>query len=383
MSPDKSTMKLLGIDYGDPYDISTFSGSSYHIWTTLKNKVDLVQAITPYPARAITTLFKLAAFRPSAQKWRANWRRSIRFKNYISKKAAAIVSEKYAGKIDATLQIGAYYDISGAFDGVKGLLADNNCAITQRTNINFQSSDAVYQRQFQFEKRVYNSMDRVFCFSSFLADSMVEDFSVPREKVKVVHAGINTDEKLLNCPDKDYNRQTVLFSGYDFVNKGGMVLLEAFARVRKALPKAKLILLGPTLASVPEGVLNHGPLSKNNPDQLAKIVESYRQATLLVLPTFADAYPNVVREAMAAKLPTIASRTGSIPEMITDNETGFLVPMRDVDTLAAKMIELLSDPDRCRTMGETAYREYRSKFRWDTVCDRMIGELEPLVNKHD
>ena len=381
MPANEKRIRLLGIDYGDPHDIATFSGSSYHIWTTMKNKVNLIDAFTPYPSQPVTIFYKLLAFRPSAQKWRASWRRSIRFKRFISKRAAQIVKNKYSDTIDATLQIGAYYNIEHSFDGVRTLLADNNCAITQKTNINFQSSDRIFQRQFAFEKEIYNSMDRVFCFSNFLADSMVKDFGVPRERVKVVYAGINTEESLLDFPNKDYSKKTVLFSGFDFANKGGHVLLDAFARVRLAIPDARLILLGPSLASVPKGVTNHGPLSKNIPDQLDKIIASYRDASIFVLPTFADAFPNVVREAMAARLPTIASQIGSIPEMLTDGETGYLIPARQAAPLANRIIELLNNPELCRRMGNRAYSEYKARFRWESVCDKIVNEISSLLSE--
>lgn len=378
MSQSSGKIRLLGLDYGDPYNINTFSGSSRYIWNSLSEKGVLVEAFTPYPSRPVKIFFQLASFRPSLQKWRANWRRSIRFKKFISGRASQMIRDRYAGRFDVILQIGAYFDISDRFSGVKTLLADNNCAISQRTNINFQSSEIVFQKQFVFEKRVYNSMDRVFCFSRFLADSMVNDFDCDPDRVKVVYAGINIDKELINVEKKDYSGRTILFSGYDFVNKGGHVLFDAFRKARQEIPDTKLILLGPTLSSVPDGVTNHGPLSKSDPKQLALISESFRRASVFVLPTFADAFPNVVREAMAARLPVVATDIGSIPEMVTENKTGYLVPARQVDPLAEALIKLLKDPTRCQQMGEAGYEQYRKKFRWDSVIDIILNEISEV-----
>jgi glycosyltransferase involved in cell wall biosynthesis len=367
------------MDYGDPYDINTFSGSSRSIWNNLNEKGILVEAFTPYPSRPIKLLFQMASFRPSIQKWRASWRRSLPFKRFISKRAAQIIHNKYEGHFDAILQIGAYYDISDSYSGIRTLLADNNCAITQHTNINFQSSNAIYLKQFEFEKRVYNSMDAVFCFSHFLADSMINDFGCKPDRVKVVYAGININEDLINTEQKDYSARTLLFSGYDFVNKGGQVLLDAFGKVRQEIPDAKLILLGPTLPSVPDGVTNYGPLSKDDPKQMALISDSFRRATVFVLPTFADAFPNVIREAMAARLPVVASKIGSIPEMVTEGITGFLVPTREVDTLAQALLRLLKDTTLCQRMGQVGYEVYREKFRWDSVTDIILKTINELA----
>src|SRR5205085_6702039 len=62
---------------------------------------------------------------------------------------------------------------------------------------------------------------------------------------------------------------------------------------------------------------------------------------LFVHPTFADALPTVVMEAMASSLPVIASRVGGIPEMIDEGKTGLLVPPDDIDALERALRSML------------------------------------------
>lgn len=368
-------LALLGVDFGDPFHVKTFSGSSRHIWGELQRRDVLVDAFTPYPATPLVTLYKLRAFRADKRDWRASWRRSVPFRRYLSRRACRTIREQYDGRFRACLQIGAYYNLSEALHVPRALLADNNCAITQRTNRTFQSTDRVYRQQYEFERQVYASMDHVFCFSEFLANSMVQDFSCDPARVRVVGAGINVPAELIRNDERDFGGRSILFAGYDWVQKGGPSLLKAFSIVRRAEPSARLVLLGPRPPNVPPGVISHGPLSKSVAAEFETICRAFREATVFVLPTLADAFPNVIREAMASGLPCVASDIGSIPEMVDEGVTGYLVPVNDPDVLADRLLRLLRDPERARAMGAAGYARYLERFTWSRVCDTIISDL--------
>jgi glycosyltransferase involved in cell wall biosynthesis len=197
--------------------------------------------------------------------------------------------------------------------------------------------------------------------------------------VHVVGAGINVPENMIRNPARDYSSKTILFAGFDWVQKGGPALLSAFSIVRQKEPHARLVLLGPELPTVPSGVTCLGALSKADPSQFATICGSFREATVFVLPTLADAFPNVIREAMAAGLPCIASDIGSIPEMIIDGVTGHLVPVNDPDTLADRILRVIQNPEMARTMGEAGYERYSGRFTWSKVCDHIVDEMTSAV----
>lgn len=375
MSNRSAKIKLLGVDFSDPYNIKTFSGSSYFIWTKFKEKASLVDAFAPYPSKWVTNYYKLLSFHPNHQQWRANWHSSIGFRKCLSRRAVKRINQYPPNAFNATVQVGAYFDISGGWPGYKALIADNNCVIAQKTNINYQATAKYFKKLFAFEKKVYDSMDRIFSFSQFLADSFVNDFGCPENKVSVIYAGINIDEKRLFASDKSYESKAVLFSAFDFKNKGGEILLGAFEKVRKEIPGARIIMIGPSVSDLPDYVTSYGFLSKTDPDQLEKIYEVYKEASIFVLPTLADAFPNVIREGMAARLPCVASNISSIPEMIEDGVTGYLIPKGDENALAEKLIVLLKDAGLCRKMGEAGYERQQRLFRWDTVCDKMLSEI--------
>ena len=95
---------------------------------------------------------------------------------------------------------------------------------------------------------------------------------------------------------------------------------------------------------------------------------------VFVLPTLTEALPTVLAEAMAAKLPIVASRVGGIPEMIADAQNGILVAPEDVNGLASACIHLLTHPERRSAMGGEGLRIVNQKFS----IERQVHQLKEL-----
>jgi glycosyltransferase involved in cell wall biosynthesis len=92
----------------------------------------------------------------------------------------------------------------------------------------------------------------------------------------------------------------------------------------------------------------------------------YSQADVFVMPTYADAFGIVFLEAMAAGLPVIASQLPQIYEIVSDGETGFLVPSGDRHALACKIRHLIENPTLGREMGAKGRRLAEQKFNAQT-----------------
>jgi glycosyltransferase involved in cell wall biosynthesis len=84
------------------------------------------------------------------------------------------------------------------------------------------------------------------------------------------------------------------------------------------------------------------------------------------MPTYADAFATVFLEAMAAGLPVIASQLPQIYEVVSDGETGFLVPSGDRHALACKIRHLIENPTLGREMGAKGRRVAEQKFNAQT-----------------
>jgi glycosyltransferase involved in cell wall biosynthesis len=95
---------------------------------------------------------------------------------------------------------------------------------------------------------------------------------------------------------------------------------------------------------------------------------------VFVLSTLTEALPTVLAEAMAARLPLIASRVGGIPEMIADGQNGFLVEPEDIDGLSRICIRLLENSDERAAMGAAGWKIVHQKFN----IERQVEQLKEL-----
>jgi len=96
-----------------------------------------------------------------------------------------------------------------------------------------------------------------------------------------------------------------------------------------------------------------------------------RAADVLVLPSYMEAMPYVILEAMACALPVVASGIYGITEMTVDGETGILVPAGDSERLSGALRALLADDALRRRMGENARKRFEKYFTLDRQIDKI------------
>ncbi len=185
---------------------------------------------------------------------------------------------------------------------------------------------------------------RVLPMSNWARSSLIADYGVDPGRIAVVPTGIDLDvwrpaEQRHGGPPR------VLFVGGDLERKGGHDLLEAFGRLASGSAELHIV----TRSEVPDtpGVHVHHGLQPNSPP----LVELFATSDIFVLPSRAEAFPNVVVEACASGLPAIVTDVGGMAEMVVDGVTGFVIPPRDVDELERALRLLVGDADVRAAMG--------------------------------
>jgi len=104
---------------------------------------------------------------------------------------------------------------------------------------------------------------------------------------------------------------------------------------------------------------------------------------IFVLPSHQEGFSNALLEAMAARLPVVATAVGGNRDAIVDNETGLLVPPRDPRALAAAILSLADNPDLRRSFGDAGRRRVEQHFSLPACVDRYerlyraLGEANP------
>jgi len=118
----------------------------------------------------------------------------------------------------------------------------------------------------------------------------------------------------------------------------------------------------------------YGKVEKN------MISEFFNNCDILVLPTLADSFPNVIIEAMMHKKPVIAFKTGGVPDMIEDGKTGFLIEQKDYKAMADKLYYFYSNPSEKITMGEFGYQKVIKEFDINLKVERYYNLYQSLLN---
>lgn len=103
-------------------------------------------------------------------------------------------------------------------------------------------------------------------------------------------------------------------------------------------------------------------------------------STVLLLSSRREGVPHVIREAMFAELPVVATAVGGVPEAVVDGETGFLVPEDDAEQMGQRISALLSSPTQRNRMGEKALRFARRRFSqnaWLESYANLLRNVRP------
>ncbi len=161
--------------------------------------------------------------------------------------------------------------------------------------------------------------------------------------------------------------------------KGHDVLFSAVPTIRASVPNARFVLVG-------EGELGRELRSDAAP--LGEAVEFLGErwdvpdlmaaADLIVLPSWAEALPNVLLEAGAAGRAAVSTDAGGAAEIVRDGETGYIVPIGAPEPLATRIVELLEHPDRRAEMGEAARARVRAEFTFAAQARRTVEIYEQV-----
>lgn len=105
----------------------------------------------------------------------------------------------------------------------------------------------------------------------------------------------------------------------------------------------------------------------------------FREHDIFAFPTYNDAFPLVVLEAMQQGLPVVSTDEGAIPEMVVDGETGFVVPKRDTGALAARLEQLVVDPNLRARLGAKGRDRYVAHFTAEQFEQNLASALASFV----
>lgn len=109
----------------------------------------------------------------------------------------------------------------------------------------------------------------------------------------------------------------------------------------------------------------------------------YASFDIFALPSFKEAMPMAVLEAMSSGRPVIASAVGAVPELVVDGKTGLLCGPGDIDGLSRAILDLLEDRNRARSLGENGYARAAGEFSAEAMAKYYLGVYNRALRRRN
>ncbi len=244
-----------------------------------------------------------------------------------------------------------------------------------------------------FSRRKYmKNIDVIIAISEGVKKVLVEG-GVDPENVEVISSGIDFssfEEDSSALTSKDYLHREFSFAVDDYLvgivahladHKGHQYLIQATKILKQQAPKIKTIIVG------------EGPLSMEL-DRQAKeldvediifflgfrkdIPKILSSLDLFVLSSHLEGMGSSILDAMASRLPVVATKVGGIPEVVIHGETGLLVPPRNPSALARAILMLYSDKTLASRLGQKGYELVHRKFSAEAMADKVVRLYEKV-----
>ena len=196
-------------------------------------------------------------------------------------------------------------------------------------------------------------------------------FSAPKERPAALASG----------------ERAVLFVGRLSAPKGITDLFDCVPEVLARHPEARFLLAGVAENDAREPELRADVLRRGIAERVsflgslegADLARAYTSSAVFVSPSWTEAFPLVIPEAMAAGLPLVVTAVGAIPDFVKNGEDGFLIPPHDPAALADRIVRLLSDETLRARISARVRARAESEFAIEVGAERVRAVIEDVL----
>ena len=242
-----------------------------------------------------------------------------------------------------------------------------------------------YNLYYFISKNLLKNIDRQVAVSKAMSD-LYYQLKLTPERLKFIHHGINiktlpeTDDKV----QYRYGEQQLIILGRIEEVKGHTYLLNAMPEVIKFFPGVRLLVIG---NGTQQQLLQQQAVSSGIEKNILFL--GFQQnpypfmtnSDILVSPSMYESFGLVFIEAFAMKLPVIAFDAPAANEIITNEQTGLLVPVYNSSELAEKIIYLLQNPDERKRLADAAYEKYVTYFNTARMVKETAGWYRSVITE--
>lgn len=248
------------------------------------------------------------------------------------------------------------------------------------------------------EKALWSAADRVAAVSTSVKSDLIGRYGLDAAKIRLVYNGV--DAELFRpigepeFPEKKAveGKKVVLYVGHFGLRKGVPFLIRAMKTVKAQVPDSILVCVGGVPSWLPKGdywsylkeLVEENGLEKDVllldkvPNE--KLPNYYSMSNVFVLPSYYEAFPKVLIEAMACEKPAISSRMGGTQDSIEDGVNGYLVNYADPSDIARAIITVLQDDALAKRMGAIGRQRVIREFTWKAVAARFDAIYSEVVH---
>ena len=237
----------------------------------------------------------------------------------------------------------------------------------------------------KYERAAVNGSDVCVANSHATKEDFLERYSPPADwNCQVIHWGVDTEMFHPSGEAKDTETNQILAVGRLAARKGYGSLLRAFAQVNQKNPETKLLIVGrgslkKRLVKQAKrlGISSSVRIDSGMP--FDKLAEEFRNADLVVYPSYYEGQGLIPLEAMASGTPVATVNHGPLPEMV-DDSVGALFTMADTDSMSSAILSLLDNPEGLVTRGTTGRERVLKNFTFGQNAEDFSQIYAQLAN---
>ncbi|RAJ25217.1 glycosyltransferase involved in cell wall biosynthesis [Gelidibacter algens] len=242
------------------------------------------------------------------------------------------------------------------------------------------------------ERTALKNADAIVSVSTFTGELTKEIFGL-KTVIRTIHNGIDIDEfKPLNL---NINQGQLLYFGTIIRKKGVLELAQIFNRVVVKLPQCSLLLIGKDVVDIFKNTSSLSlfeelltPEAKKRLTYLEEVpygeIKNYiAKAEVVLLPSFAEAFPMTWLETLAMEKPLISSNIGWANELMLNGVTGYTIDPKDHKLFSEKVIELLENRTLAKSFGKSGRQHVIENFSKNSVVLKSIEFYKSKISVDD
>jgi len=236
---------------------------------------------------------------------------------------------------------------------------------------------------FKSERNLVSNADILTTVSQSCAEDLRKYHAIEKE-ISVIGNGVDC-AFFTPLQQKQVSQPYVLYAGRLETRKGLVTLVASAQYVCQKHRNLKFVLVGKgTIERMLKNMVSKLKLDQNfcfagHVADRNQLRQYYQNATINVLPSYYEGLPTSLLEAMSCAIPSVATDVEGNSEVITDGETGLLVPPRDPRLLAEAILKLLDDEQLRTKIGANARKHVLENYDWPLVVDRVERVYEACL----